>query len=283
MTSGCSSSLNDKENHKLNAVKITNHEMVYESPSWSPDGKKILYKVMTEYGDEFWSMRPDGTLKKKLLNENVIKTPVWYTETEIIYIGDDLDKPFNSNGELHLFELVAKQDTVVLKNLPRVTGISWNPKNVIQLAIGVNWEQASIFLFDIKTRKRTTIVEDGFNPKWSPDGQYIAYEGLDGIYLYNVLKQESNIIYRMKSGEIYEGITWSPNSKWIAFRGGPTKEANGIYILSASDSSEPEQILNFGVAQVAWSPSGDELLFSSIQTPYTNDLYIMKVPDKFLE
>jgi Tol biopolymer transport system component len=270
----------------MNAVKITNHEVVYQYPTWSPGGKKILYKVMTGYGDEFWSMNSDGTSRLKMVDDkSLTEYPIWHKENEISYIAYDPFKPFNSNGELHFFELEAKQDTLLLENLPRVTGLSWNPKNTNQLAIGIDGEeQASIYIFDIKTGKRTTIVEDGFYPKWSPDGQYIAYKGKDGIYLYNVLKQESEKIYKKgTSSGMYESITWSPNSKWLAFRGGPTKEANGIYVLSVSDSREPEQILNFGVAQVAWSPLGDQLLFSSIQTPYTNDLYIMKVPDKFLE
>jgi hypothetical protein len=75
------------------------------------------------------------------------------------------------------------------------------------------------------------IVEMGDYPAWSPDSAWLAFTGLDGIYIVNVLGDEQTarvIEYRNPVGDIYptyHGInqipppepSWSPDGKWLSY------------------------------------------------------------------
>ncbi|KEF37620.1 periplasmic component of the Tol biopolymer transport system [Schinkia azotoformans MEV2011] len=78
-----------------------------------------------------------------------------------------------------------------------------------------------------------------------------------------------------------ESFSWSPDGKWIAFRGGPSAETQGIYIIPTDGSGQIDHILNDGVADLDWSPKGDQIAFTTIGSPGRTELYIMDVPDRY--
>lgn len=282
-TSSCKHNSKIEKMDGVNVLNITRQRGVYDYPKWSPDGKKIV----VQFEENLWIIGLDDYSWNKITNEKIYRTQrplIWDKPEEINYLNSDYKKDFGNNDAIHTINLANKTDTILLKSLPTINGLSWNPSIPSQLLVGVNESKSGfvLYLYDFKKNTRIELIKNGSDPKWSPDGKLIVYENRDGIYVYNVNTKITKLIYkRQKEGEFLESLTLSPNGKWIAYRGGPSKETNGIYILPIDGSSPPEHILNAGVAHLDWSPQGDKIVFTTINTPSASEIYIMDVPEKF--
>jgi len=75
--------------------------------------------------------------------------------------------------------------------------------------------------------KRLTKDEaDDSNPRWSPDGKWIAFYKQDGLWIANPDSNEAQMVSRVARTNFFfnktgESFTWSPDSKRIAFLSDP--------------------------------------------------------------
>ena len=121
-----------------------------------------------------------------------------------------------------------------------------------------------------------------FPPKWSPDGEWLAFIATETLYerprpliLYTVRADGTELT---RIGEVTAQPTWSPNSNRLTFAvtvGGVARiytvrpdgtQIRTKWLQTSSEISEP-------VSQVAWSSDGSELLFIADQ------LYLVDAED----
>jgi dipeptidyl aminopeptidase/acylaminoacyl peptidase len=139
------------------------------------------------------------------------------------------------------------------------------------------------------------------NPKWSPDGNWIAFtstrkENKNNLYLLRATGGEAEAITDLKSG--VADFDWSPDGRWIAYTSADPKtedeEKNDkakndfrwvdenvkmarLYVLpvqrDAAGKREPRKLTseNYNVGEFDWSPDGSRIAFSHAKTPVAND------------
>jgi Tol biopolymer transport system component len=270
----------------VQVLNITQKKGSYSYPTWSPNGKHIAVRL----DGDLWVIEPDGSFKTELKDKTgVLGLPIIWSDLEMIYYVElDPYKDFDTDTEIHVIHLADKKDTMVLENMPSITGFSLNPGNPSQLVVGHReWMNEAThfntYVYDLKTNTQSILLPKAYNPKWSPNGNLIAYEGSDGFYVYDLKTKEIHQIYQKDKDEMVERLSWSPDGQWIAYRQ-TSSNNSGIYIVPSDGSVSPEPIINtvkIGVSHLAWSPDGDKIVFTTINDPYNNKIYMMDVPEKY--
>jgi dipeptidyl aminopeptidase/acylaminoacyl peptidase len=139
------------------------------------------------------------------------------------------------------------------------------------------------------------------NPKWSPDGNWLAFisnrrDNRSNLYLMRVSGGESEPLTDLK-GSVSD-FNWSPDGRWIAYAMTDAKtedeekndkgrndfrwvdenlKMSRLYVLpvarDASGKREPRKLTteNYNVAGFDWSPDGKTIAFSYTKTSGAND------------
>ena len=128
-----------------------------------------------------------------------------------------------------------------------------------------------LWLFNPKngrSRQLTNGLGDSLSrPEWSPNSQYIAFIGINrNVYIVHVQTGAIALIDRLSENDSLT-LDWSPDSSMISYA-----KQNQI-ILYHILSHQAQRILQPGVRDVQWFPSGVELLFVANDSSGINQLY----------
>ena len=146
---------------------------------------------------------------------------------------------------------------------------------------------------DGKENTRLTYADkSSTNPKWSPDGNWIAFtsnrkDNKNNLYLLRVSGGEAEALTDVKSG--VGDFDWSPDGRWIAFSMADAKteeeekndkakndfrwvdenvKMSRLYVIpvqkDALGKREPRKLTaeNYTVNEFDWSPDGSRIIFS---------------------
>lgn len=161
-----------------------------------------------------------------------------------------------------------------------------------------------IWLANIATRQSVQLTfgdKSSTNPRWSPDGNWIAFtsnrkDNKNNLYLLSLNGGEAEPLTDVKTG--VQDFLWSPDGRSIAFRMADAKsdeeEKNDkarndfrwvdenikmarLYVITvqkdANGKREPRKLTdaNYNVAEFDWSNDNSRIAFSHTKTPVAND------------
>ncbi|MFW5944519.1 MAG: S41 family peptidase [Bacteroidota bacterium] len=130
-----------------------------------------------------------------------------------------------------------------------------------------------------ETIRLTNTEEPEGNPTVSPDGSKIAFVRSHGTLITADINTEdaelSNLTTLRDGWASPGGLTWSPDSKWLAYSLNDLNFNSEIYIHDADDSKGPVNVSMHpkGDYQPFWSPDGSKLGFLSERNNGDRDLW----------
>ena len=263
------------------------------SPSWSPDGNKILFlsstssppdgiPTITDYG--IYVMDADGRNRTQVLalpSDVSARSPSWSPDGKrIVYasypgtiITMDLD---GSNPRL----VVAP--TAIFGDSDRP---SYSPDGTKILFSSQREGKWQIYVVNVdgsnETRLSPEEVEREYVPAWSPDGTKIVFQssrdGNPEIYVMNA--DGSNPTRLTDNRATDEFPVWSPGGKKIAFISNRDGQRD-IYIMNA-DGSNVTRLTDNSITErtLSWAPDGTKIAFHGYPPDGSEaNIYVVHVP-----
>ena len=215
--------------------QITFAEAIEEYAAWAPNSEEIAFS------------REEAGIRSIFVKDLASGEERRLTRGDY----DDIQPAWSSDGKTILFVRSRKSK------------VKLEPGDVFGL-----FSDGDIWLIDLATQKETRLVENGFNPDYSPDGQRIVFDaswaGPRRIWAvdsrgYNPQQLTSDT----SEGSTHVRPRWSPDGKKVVFQNiERTKFDVRVFDLTKGKSiwvtNDAVQDLN-----PAWSPSGRFIYFSS--------------------
>ncbi len=285
-----------KQGSLSNVTRLTNDEVMYENPQWSPDGSKIAF---TQYGcDELFVMKANGSEKKKISDASGVGYRFqWSADSREILVRDTRWESNNTAVELRrhavwaldldgnkvrltkdaeymqpaawrysasgVKTIVAPDAVVLQKRLkPLATGVAKDIAKLPANRVSFDWDSENLYLIDETGEK--TIINEGpsFCPALSPDGKKVVFNQMDDVVVMNLDGTDKVVI-----GQGFHAA-WVNNSQIVFERttdDGHDYETGELYMANI-DGSNIKQLTatsNNIEMQPQVSPDGKKIVFCS--------------------
>jgi formylglycine-generating enzyme required for sulfatase activity len=223
-----------------------------EYPSWSPDGKKIVFGQRAV----IYVMNADGSNRTPLTdNQAEDRYPSWSPDGQKIAFVSDRDSVF----DIYVMNADGSQQTR-LTNGQGVFGVpAWSPDGQKIAYCSMRDGKYAIYVINADGSHETPHTNyDAVDiyPNWSPDGQKIAFtSNRDGNADIYVMNADGSNQTRLTNNQAWDnGPTWSADGQMIVF----TSNRDGnmeIYVMNA-DGSAQTRLTNNQEDDLApaWSP-----------------------------
>lgn len=229
------------------------------SPSWSADGKRIVFYSERDGNSEIYAMDADGSNQRRLTNNPASDGyPNFSPGGGRIVFDSDRD----GNFEIYVMDADGSNAKRLTHDPARDVSASWSPDGRKIAFMSDRTGEFQIWVMDSDGSNQTQLTDFGSNwfPRWSPDGSKLAYHVGRDIHVLDVKESKYARLTVDPNNGMYP--SWSPDGRRIAFmswRSGRTE----IFVMDA-DGGHPQRLTQTSTGDSIdprWSPDGRQIAF----------------------
>ncbi len=266
----------DREGHNPQQITTdTSEEVAHVAPSWSPDGKKIVFQNLVRTKFDVRVVNLDSKQMNWITNDFLTNIrPAWSPSGKFIYFSS-----YRSGG-INVWRAPVDSDGLLHGSLQQVTTgagqdveVAVSP-DATRLAYATLRQNADLWKLPVSPQTGlatgdpasviSTTREDS-RGSWSPDGAMIAFNsdraGDMNIWLFSLADASTRQLTEGRGGDFQPN--WSPDKKKIAFFSSRTGSPN-IFEIDVAGGTPRALTANPGVnVNPFFSPDGAHLAYQS--------------------
>lgn len=236
-------------------VTVTNNRTINLSPSWTADGRFLLY---TSYqgGNPALYLYDVLTGKETRFSSTGGSSLGGKWSPDGRFVAASIER--SGNTDIHLLDRTGKMQRRLTDSSAIDVSPAWSPDGGQLVFVSNRSGGPQLYIMEIasgKTRRLT--YNGGYNtsPDWSPKGDKIAYTGRAGgrFQIFTISAQGGEPQMLTSSGD-NEDASWSPDGRYIAFTSN-RKGRYQLYMMQANGENQ-ERLTGSGGDDTnpSWSP-----------------------------
>ncbi len=240
--------------------QVTDNHTINLSPSWSADGRSILYSSFKERSQALYLFELFSGKEKKFAPQGSGK----FLGGRLSPDGRMLVATLESAGNSNLYLLDRSGN--VLRRLTQEPGIevspAWAPDGGQIVFVSDRSGSPQLYVLDLATSKTRRLTYSGTyntSPEWSPKSDRIVYTGRVGsrFAIFSIPAEGGEPRQLTSEASDSEDPTWSPDGRFIAFSSNRAGKYH-LYVMQAGGENQRRLTGSGGDdTKPSWSPRLD--------------------------